>query len=124
VYRPWQRGQRWDQPTREPSNESTKVERGGSIRGRKPVSARRCGAAGSGGGRAASQKSRPAGRERKKREEKKIEKETTEESEVFIPGPAAGGRLAQSGRAKPKQETHRQRDYLINYRRNQIELVQ
>lgn len=89
--RRWQPGQPWDQPAGEPSNESTKVDRGGSVRGKKPVSVR--GAAGLQGPEVAAQQARRGGQlggKRKKREGVEDRKEETIE-EHFIPGPIGRG---------------------------------
>jgi hypothetical protein len=85
-YRRRQPGQRLDQPAGEASNESTKMEGKGQLEAgsrSKPC------AAGPGGGRAASQKVRPAGREAKtegrSREQKRWDKEgRSRSSKLFI----------------------------------------
>lgn len=111
-----QPGQQVDQLVGDASNESAKT--GGERRLEAGRRSRRC-AAGTGGGGAASQMGRPAGREGTRetgaddREEGTTEK-VEEQQEFYMWAKAARGRQPRSGEAKPKEAAHRHRFYNSN----------
>jgi hypothetical protein len=85
------------------------VGRGGSVRGRKLVSARRCGTAGSGGGGAASRKRRPAGGEAKEEEgvgdrKEGTTEETVEQRALYTHAKRREGAIPDRVRLNPKRQ--------------------
>lgn len=115
-----QPGQQVDQLAGDASNKSAKTGGGrGWGRNADPGAALRC-AAGAGGGGAAGQKGRPAGREARGEigadDRKEGSMETTGERRAFYMwAKRRGGANPHRGKAKPQEAAHRNRDYSTNY---------